>query len=532
MPPSLKLSISITSAEIFRGESNFFSVVLKNEGGQPINNAPTFASENEALSLWLTPVDAVAPTQTELGPVIVPGRRIANDKSFECRQGIHRHGTGEVSRAPLSPGGQWTARADLLEWFGEVPPGTYNVQAAYNSGYDVIESPPVVLKILPWKPLAAAAARHGARSYSARATAAAMGSGPHGKFILAQSNSDALPKVPFHAIRVPVEAAGPVELRPATAPTAAVNTCHVLWSEGKQWHVAAAPLNGGEVKVSPLQNVMPGSVLASPLTHSDGGLAVPFADADLARLYLLRFAADGSLTSAPELSLDVPGPIGPHACCWQNDAMFHFAWCRAGAREVRLLSREINNPDAPVQHRVLGIAPGKVLWIDARIDADEAMAVRPIFVETGGDDPRHQQTPIPLTLKAWAITATPTLLTCTELSAASNRVRTVNLRLPKERTLTPLCSVIRPLGDLAAVCVDQDEELWYASTASGLICPLREVARKAIGPSQSPSLFAASSRGSLPWVYLRYLDAVDGRAAWVKLEPVGESEPGEHDHHH
>jgi hypothetical protein len=532
MPPSFSLSLKVDSPEVLRGESNFFQASLKNDGTEAASSIRPFAGDGGGLSLRLWPQSAQPQAPLDLGPTIIPGEKVAGSGSFEAREGVHVHGPEEFARVTLAQGAQWSARGDLLEWFGEVPPGSYNVAARYNSGYDIIDSPTVPVKVTPPKPLVGAAARNGSRHFAARPCAAFVHSSPDGRVILAQVNSDALPRTPFRGIRV-AEVGEPAELRPATSYYADAPNAHVLYSDGKAWSIATVPLDGKPPKTRALESPMAGVVLQSPLSHSDGGLAVPFADAALGKVFLLRYAPDGGLTSAPELDLKGVAPIGPYACCWEQDAALHFVWASAKGREVWHASRSMDDPEAVGAARLVCKAPAPILWLDAWVDVREALGVRPMFVETGGEDPRHAATPIPLMLKVWCVTASPSSLTCTEYNVADTRTRVAaNFKLDKEQKFRVLHSVVRPSGEIGVLLAEAGGELWYASTGAQRLAPLAEWGARGVTAAHSPSLFAASSRGTLPWVYLRHLDQAEGRIVWTKLEPAGEHEPGEHSHAH
>jgi hypothetical protein len=529
MPPSFKLSLKLALPEVFRGESDFFDVSLKNEGTEAATGIRSFDDDSGGLSLVLTPQGAVPHVPFELGAPQTPGQKIASAHSFQDREGVHVHGPDSRDQATLAPGAQWSARGDILEWFGEVAPGSYTLVARFNSGYDIYESSPLPLKILPIKPILGAAARNGTRHFAARPA-----STPEGKHVFVQVSSDALPKTPFRGIRLS-DVGEPVELRAATSAVTSGPVAHVLVSDGKGWSIGVAPLDGKPGKVSPLASPIPGTVLASPLSHSDGGVVVPFTDAALAKLFMLRFAPDGGLTAAPELDISRASPIGPYACCWENEQAFHFVWAAAKGREVWHASRSITDLDqAGPAPRQIFAASGPILWLDAWIDTNAALGARPMFVENGGNDPRHAAMPLPLTLKVWCITASPSHLTCTEYSIADVRTRVAaNFKLDKEQKFTVLHSVVRHTGEIGVLLHDTSGgELWYASTGAGRLAPLREWGAKGVTNAHSPSLFACSSRGTLPWVYLRHLDQNEGRVAWTKLEPLGEEEPGEHAHGH
>ena len=133
MPP-FTLNLKLDAAECLRGESVFFTAVLENSSGAPVRNVQTLNPDNHVFELRVEGAGV---------------RRSADGHAPDERDGKHYHGPLEKEVRLLNPRDAMSTRGDLLAWFGELPPGNYDVHAHFTQEFLEAHSAPVKLRVLP-----------------------------------------------------------------------------------------------------------------------------------------------------------------------------------------------------------------------------------------------------------------------------------------------------------------------------------------------------------------------------------------------
>lgn len=507
----LTITLALDRKECIRGESVFFDVVIKNVSSKRIDGLPTLEASQRSVRLEID------------GP---GGLRTADQLSVNARDGVYHHAPrGRPPTTGLAAGQDMSLHDDLLSWFGELEPGSYQVTARH--GKEAV-SAPADLKVLPAAPLLLSTPR-----YAAQDPAPPVGAWAHkqgeGALLFYQQQSSTLPRNPIHGLRVAELKAAPKELFAATVAGGNVNKGHILWVDEKD-HLFVATANlekphvGSGVRLDP---PFKGRPLHSPLSMTDGSLFIPYADEKNEKVVILQVELSGNV-QPHELDLGKVKPVGAYVCFWEYGARLHFGWAAPRGREVFVGRLPLDDPASGFPTRSVYLPDDPILWLDAYLDPEAATTESPAFEHQIPPDRRDEVIPVPppkVTL--WCVTEAANGLQCTRISVPDS----VSKRGPMLTTqgaedLRVLTSVVTYRFELAMLLADAKDQLYYASTVLGSMKPLSEVAKSEITLDHFPGLITAGSIGGDPWVYLRYVkdkNSID----YVRIEPPNEKDPVE-----
>ncbi len=530
MASALTISLTLNSRTCIRGESVSFEIVLANGGERPCE-VLSFEPDNRAVRLVARLANAPEPVDSlMLDSPYPPDAIVGYAAAMEEREGTHNHGPDQPALVTMPPGGKQTETGDILQWLGELPPGTYKVAAWFEGAADMFISEPVVLEVVPAKPIVGSAPRPGERGDDAPFPAAWTHAIEGGQLVFYQIQSERMPRNPRRGVRA-AAALSVDELTVAALPTRYVTTGHVLWLEKNRLHIVPVEpekLTAGKPLV--VKPGLAGSLLLSPLSMPDGSVLVPMADAKRKRAAVVRVDAEGKVETF-DIDLGKASPLGPHCCCWELDRKLHFGWAKPNGREIFCAVMFLDEPSADMPIRSVHISDNPIVWMEMYLDRRAAMAAKPMFDHNASDEDRQETESPPPKFNLWSVSTREGQLVCTRVKVSDNTHQAeVVLDAEKLGQLRVVNSALRSDNHLAMLLAGEAGTLYYASTKTRSIAPLETVAGLAVTLEQQPALMTASRMGVWPWVYLRYLDAKEGRIAYAKIEPAEEAEPTHHAH--
>ncbi len=512
MDNELTVTLKLKRDECIRGESVFFEVTVTNTSPAPIPEFLPFDSDLKTVMLT---------AQSAKGSVS------ANQLSADARDGVYHHDpTEQPPTFTLAPNASVTLAGDLLEWFGELEPGRYEITAEHIFGG---ESKSVPLKIHPPAAVFASTPRYAAQSPASPFTGAWAHQESEGFLLFYQHQSPTLPRNPRHGIRV----ANPkkeVEPHAAVLPVGEVDTGHLIWLDPKsQLQVAAvtiqdeASISGWEVK-PPFK----GRLLLSPLSMPDCRVFVPYADENGKKVAILEIDADGDV-KIHEIDVSKTQGLGPYVCLWQYDAWLHFCWAGAGGREIQHARLPLHDTAAGFVTHSAHTSDDPILWIDGYVDTKAPARDAPYFDEQLPPERRGQvEMPPPAAVMLWCVASATAGLRCVRVDVAKSTGR-LDQTLPTggAKELRVLSSVVTHENfSLAMLLAGEKNALYFASTATRRFEPLDKLVKEQVTLESCPALITASRQGTAAWVYLRYM-AHDKTVRYLRLEPENEPDPVE-----
>lgn len=493
----LSIAISLSKAEALRGESVYFSVVIENKGTKTFDEALKLTKHNRALTIRAKSVDA------DLA---------ANEYDVLARDGGYSHGPKKPDVVDLTPHAKLSQSGDLLTWLGELPPGKYQVTAEYSGAGKSVVSEPVALHVKVTKIVALDTARPCGNAASA-SLASAFVADDAGGVVIAQLQSQALPRNPRHGLRV---GTGPASIRPYAAQMSnpAADAACAVWMDAPDRLVVGRGRASDGTTPAAQTTTLPfkGEILASPLCVADGKVFVPFTDAERKQAAVLEVSANGAVRA-----LDLPpapGGIGSSAFLWYLGERVDVAWAAPGGRELLTARCSLADPDAKFSSAATVAFDDPVLWIGGFIDPDAPRLRTPPDLPVPAPD-----------AVAWVVTRSRTGLNLSRANLSMRVAIPVWTIVFKEGEVPDvLAGAVTHENALALILRAPSGELLYASTSSRTCVPLSKIAGSDITASAQPGLMAASSDGIRPWVYVHWI-ASNERIAWAKLEPVAERDP-------
>lgn len=507
---SLVLTLELEKNECTRGESVFFTVTILNDTGKPIPDFIPPEPDNETISVVVT------------GPKF---RKKSCQLAAKEREGGHIHGSHTApAKVTLGSKHSLSARGEILEWFGELEPGDYQIHAEHiyllESG-----SEPVKLRVLPAKPTSAFIPRCTTQGPAPFIPAVWSHKQKKGIELFHQQYSPSLPRSIRHCFKV---AAVDDDVTPSASILADtdVRTGHVIWFP-KPEKIAFAGVNLDSGQAGPVKEVkLEGEfVLLNPaVSMPSGDLWLPLASKDRNTVLMVKVAPDGS---AKEHRLDLGNakPLGAYVCFWEDGARLTFAWVGEGKREILMSRFPIDNPAAGFVTKSLHASDDPVIWIDAQLDDDAPAREAPYFEEDIPPDQKDRIKPPPappLVLK-W-VTRAPDFLEVASLDTTGTVVkRSLPIMLDGMKDPRCLSGVITYENETVLMLADDKDKLHIAGTISNNIRPLSEFSKSPIELKNSPMLVTATAQGRSPWVFVRYFD--DETIRMVKIEPEEETDP-------
>lgn len=508
MDDILSVDLKLEQTEIIRGESAYFTVVLKNVSKDPIADLPDFNPVNKSVT------------------IMAKGARDTRQAKQE-RYGPYEH-IDEENVITLNPGQTLTMRGDLLSWVGELEPGPHQITATYTGEMLPAESKPVTLNVLPALPIFSSTPRQAAQSPAGQLAAAWVHKRDADSLLFYQHQNPGLPRITVHCVRA-VEQKVSTAVFAANLATASATTGHIVWTDEKdKLQFALADTEKPSVgKPVAIKTPFKGEPLASPLSASPKKLWIPFVDPKLEKVVILEVDAGGD-AKVYELDLGKSKPLGPYSCFWEFDARLHFSWTSQGGREIHYARLPLDAPATGFATRSVHISNDPIAWIDAYLDTDGAFRQQPYLEETIPESERGK--PVPAArpgVSLWCVTETPASLVCTRVNTATGQSQAgPSFSTEGAEGIHVIHSVVTYRQELCLLLRDAKDKLYYAGTERGVLKPLSDVVGEEITPSQHPSLIAAGRAATDPWVYLRYIrdkKMID----YFRLEPADAQDPVE-----
>jgi hypothetical protein len=493
----LSIAVTLSKAEVLRGESVYFSVVIENKGTKTLEESLTLTKHNRALTIQAKSVDHTF---------------TANEYDILARDGDYSHGPKKPDSIDLTPHAKLTQAGDLLTWLGEMPPGKYQVTAEYSGADRSVKSEPIPLHVKVTKYVALDSARPcGSTASSPLASAFVADDG--GGVVIAQLQSQMLPRNPRHGLRVGTVAVG---VRPFAAQMShpSVDAACAVWMESPdRLSIGRGRASDGYVAPA-IATALPfkGEILASPLCVPDGRTFVPFADLERKQAAVLEFSVNGSVRA-----IDLPpvaGGVGASAFLWYLGERVDAVWAAPGGREVSAARASLSGPDAKFMSPATIGFDDPVIWVGGFIDPDAPRLRTPPDLPVPAPD-----------AVAWVVTRARTSLLVSQANLSMRVALPIWTIAFKEGEVPDVLSgIVTKDNALALILRQPTGELLFASTASRTCVPLSKISGSEITATAQPGLLAASSDATRPWVYVHWI-ASGERIAWAKLEPVAERDP-------
>jgi hypothetical protein len=513
----LALALMLEQSECICGETVYFNVTMVNAAGDTLKQVPTFDSHNQSLRLVVE----------TLG-----GQTTADALSAEERDGLHTHGPENKKTVSLKPGDKLALRDDLLTWFGELPPGKYQVTAVYSADFFEARSQPVPLRILPAAPVALSTPRHGQRTSDAP-LAAGWGHRHDSEVLLFyQQQSPALPRNLRHGIRV-AKVNEPVELWASTLANAGTSKGSLLWLDRRS-RLYFAPADVLQPRISPaveIKTPFAGRPLDPPLSTPDH-LFVVLCDSKKERVAALQVDGTGNCQTA-ELDLGKAKPLGAYTCFWEYEARLHLVWAKPQGRELQYARLPMSDIAGGFATRSIAMLDDPVVGLDAYLDVDAPFSQQSYFKEGLKEEKKEELAELPPPrLMLWCVTEGQNKISCFRVSAANGQIQpVVSFPIQQTGSLKVVASTVTFRHELVLLLVDARGRLFCASTSRKSLQPLLEVTNREISLNQFPGLVPASDAALEPWVYLRF---EDGKSSikYIHLEPGDEQDPVERETSH
>lgn len=514
----LNLKLTLDRSECVRGESVFFKLTLENVSGRPIQGVRSFDPEFPAVKIF---VEANGKRQS------------ADQQSHQERSGYHDHGPDtDPPLLPLGPAQSVSLEDDLLMWFGELEPGTYDVFAQHQSE---AMSNRVKLRVAALDPKYLSTPRYSSlHAFPALSGAMVHKAADGRQFLFYQRQDVMLPSNPMHSIRlVESPSPDPISAHAAMAPSEGASAGHLVWQDqsGRIFFASANVAANKPAAQIPVQHPFKAQLLASPLTADDGQLWIPVADESAARVQILKVAPDGN---AQGFDLPIPAgkTLGPHSIFWEGDQKLHIAWAPPRGRDVQYSRLILADPDAGFSNRPAFMGDDPVVWIDVYRDSDSNLKHTPYFVQTTPPDQTAPKPAPPPFITLWCVVDSAAGFTCHRYNTHNTAAEWgANLVKPEGKKLRVVASAVNYRHHLSLLFADEMGRIYFGSTERRLIAPLAEIIGKELTAPQCPGLLPAGRNGIRPWVFLRYIDQQAKRIIYRKLEPAAEAEP-HYGHHH
>lgn len=530
MSQELTFTLELQSGDqLLRGQSCFFKATLLNASQRPIAISARLESDEAPVVLTLREEGAAAAAPDTSGEIgVLPPEsagKTATIASPRERQGVYRHGHGERTPVQLRPDEQSILEGDLLEWFGDIRPGTYILTADYVGSGLPITSKPVTLTITGRQLRALNVPRRGAVHYST--PPAAVMTLSKGGVLLAQ-RGDGLPRHPRRGVLAAFE--GSTALFPAADSSQFVAAFQCIERNDSGLSVIRADLTPRVPAAAPSRKAIAGPapdvILRSPLSTRDGSLY--YVEVRGGNVNVIRLAPGAADPGQPLHSFKLPGAeIGAYVCCWNQEQQLHFIWCNQGDRTVKMRTISLTDAAAPVAEADLFSAPGDVLHLEATIDTEASLAAGgAMFKEFGNDENKPRP-------------ATPTVCKVF-IAARQGSIVTIFRHDTYNRSVTPIATFADPkdAGEVKITeCVlrkdlvpcylaaDATGTVWYASPTRSTWSHLHLTGEEMVNVKNTPVLFAGGSTATLPWVYVAWIGPDSDVPVFQKVEPPGETEP-------
>jgi hypothetical protein len=506
MEPGLTIALSLDRQQCIRGESVFFGCVLTNVGSGPLG-LPSLDPINRSVTITLTNSD---------------GRALKSDQmAVRERDGIYDEPPRRLPGVRLPPGKPVELTGDLLTWFKDIPPGTYQVRADYAGGLETATSEPAKLVVDPASPAASSTPRPGLALPEAPVTGAWVHNGPEGCVLFYQHLSPWLPRNVWHSVRT-------ATLKEPVVPQVAflsrpADVGHLYWLDRKERLLFALADTKAGKPGAPTEVKTPfkGQPLASAMSLTDGTLLVPFAAPKKDRFALLH-ADQGGEVAICELDLGKVKPIGPFACYWEYDFRLHFAWAAPNGRQIEYAMLPLDDPSGGFVSKTCHITYDPIIWLDAYLDTTIPPApMRAPFAMPGQEQEEEDiQEPPPPKLAVWCVTGKGRQVVCSAVWAMGGEARSqIAFDTGGPQNLRVIHSVVTHRWELAMLLADAERKLYYASTMRRQLLPLGQVIGKELTEDNCPSLVTPGRYGLAPFVHLRYVSRGVG-IEYARLDPV------------
>jgi hypothetical protein len=247
----------------------------------------------------------------------------------------------------------------------------------------------------------------------------------------------------------------------------------------------------------------------------------------------MRIDGTGKVVSSP-LEMGKVASLGPYHCCWEQSQRLHFYFCAPGGREIAHTTVFLDALDDEKPTRQAFVADDPVIWLHGYMDHLAGLAEEPAFEHNTPEADKDRIRDAPPHKMLWIVGRRGNAaLVCTRANLTHQRGRAeATFETERADQWRVAGSVVTAGAHLGLLLASPDGRPYYASTRSGKIQPVADIAKREITFAQQPSLVAGTQLAPLPWVYLRYMDPEAKRNNHVLLEPEGEKDPEYHGHSH
>jgi hypothetical protein len=479
---NLSLDLFLEKSDFVHTESIRFVATLTNRGSQPETLLSLDRLAN-SLSVILTDAAGVA-----------RGGKAMNQNAAEGLPAPH------VTTAPtivLAPGQKAQETGDVLVWLGELLPGTYTIQGAYEHDREArAESAAVTITVAPASPTLAVPSLPSTTFSTAPRVSTWLNRQASGWSVFLLTTSANVPSVAL-SNRPIATLAAEAPVYPSSANSNPPAAMHLVWFEGGTLlRVVRLPAEKAPEPSIDIPLPAPGlRLLGRPFSDVNGDLFAVFADAEGFRGTLVKQPA-GAAPSATPINPSPP-MSGATAVHWTRDEQLVLLWTGDDRKEIHGAITPIAKPANPLTGRRLFTAPHPVANLLPYLHYDEM---------------RETYTPKCVVLCHNQVLD---MFLSLRINLATGALESKEEFLADGMgELTVYQAELNGLNQAAYLMVDPDDAIYYAPPDLGKTKPILLIEAQPylntpavpLTVDHAPMLFAAGRLSDHPGFHLRYID--------------------------
>jgi hypothetical protein len=481
---NISLELSFTKQEFIQGESIPFTVVLKNVSGESLL-LNSFDAKNQSVSL-------VAEGKSS--------EKIGTQMSWKERDGIHIDDPRQYKEFEVGPHKSKQLNGDGIEWLGDLPPGEYEMYAAYNSGVNIyVESERVIIKIEPGKAVYHKSVKSNIKLAYALTRTTWLNQVSDGFDLYLLESSPNFPSNTYRNWKV-FNLKNKEQVFPASANTDPAKIIHLCWlDENNELNLLSV---SEEQKPGKLQkhrlNLADAVILESPFSDQFGNFYVIIANKVGTEIVFVRIESEGKIEKS--ILLNLKNSIRSYSILWDRDEILHLVWNENYDSKINCLNVELNKPFKP-------IIPNQLCSLDSKIAGLE------IYQTDSPTDKGYEEQ--------------LSVLKFDEVKGLWQRWY-VNLQKPEPIIVETLKGVTSSSYSLfsSALTVDNEpvylfmqnnREIYYYSSIGKTLEPLAGLSGKVLKDDSQPELITTAQFSHRPGVYVRYISKQND-FKYVKVE--------------
>ncbi len=336
----IRLSLKIENQNFIEGESIQFKVTLENTGNKTLS-LHSFEPDNQSVTL-------AANGQKQL-------QILGTQMSWKERNGSHIDAPRQYDNFELKPGESQILEGDALAWIGSLPPGEYNLMAAYNSGVNIYtESEQVQIKINPAKPVYHQKVKTNIRLAYALERSAWINQTEDGFNLYLLEDSPDFPSNFFRNCFIK-KITEPYNVYPSACNVDPPEAVHLCWLDKDNVLNVIKISKDGEVeeteKYSPgLKNA---EILLSPFSDSKGELHLLIMNNSGKEIIYIHL--DHNKKFEKQILVSSSQGISNYSVLWDRDEIIHFAWNEKNRSAINYLRYNLNDGNKPEQKELCNV---------------------------------------------------------------------------------------------------------------------------------------------------------------------------------